>query len=117
MRIPLLLLCLVNIIGCHARVQESAPIETAYPYPLELPGLRNVYRVSSKLISGSSPEDVRAFQSLRELGVKTIISVDGAKPAVALAKEHGLRYVHLPIGYDGVPYDQGLRLARAVRPG
>ena len=27
---------------------------------------------------------------------------------------YGIRYVHIPIGYDGVPEAQGLRLARAV---
>jgi hypothetical protein len=26
-----------------------------------------------------------------------------------------MRYVHLPIGYDGVPQDQGLRIAKTVR--
>jgi protein tyrosine phosphatase (PTP) superfamily phosphohydrolase (DUF442 family) len=49
------------------------------------------------------------------MGIKTIISVDGARPDVERARKYGLRYVHLPIGYDGVPRDQALRLARAVR--
>src|SRR5207302_312223 len=55
------------------------------------------------------------FRSLRDLGVKTVISVDGAKPDLARARRYGLRYVHVPIGYDGVPEQQALRLARAVR--
>ena len=49
------------------------------------------------------------------LGVKTVISVDGAKPDVDLAKKHGMRYVHLPHGYDGVPDDRAKELAKAVR--
>src|SRR5262245_19282512 len=49
------------------------------------------------------------------MDVRTVISVDGARPDVELARKHGLRYVHLPIGYDGVPQAQALRIARAVR--
>src|SRR5205807_10192310 len=68
-----------------------------------------------KLLSGSGPEGAAGFRSLRELGVKTVISVDGMTPEVELARREGLRYVHLPIGYDGVPREQALRIARAVR--
>jgi hypothetical protein len=32
-----------------------------------------------------------------------------------MARKFGLQYVHLPIGYDGVPREQGLRIAKAVR--
>jgi hypothetical protein len=47
--------------------------------------------------------------------VKTVISVDGARPDVEGARRYGLRYVHLPMGYDGVRREQTLHLARAVR--
>ncbi|MEZ6191327.1 MAG: cytochrome c [Phycisphaerales bacterium] len=47
--------------------------------------------------------------------MKTIISVDGARPDVEGAAKYKLRYVHLPIGYDAVPRDRGLEIARAVR--
>jgi hypothetical protein len=86
----------------------------AYPAK-EMPGLHNIIRVNAKLLSGSVPEGDTGFQTLQKLGVKTIISVDGAKPEVERAKRFSLRYVHLPIGYDGVPAVQGLRLTRAVR--
>lgn len=79
------------------------------------PGLHNVFRITDKLLSGSVPEGDLGFQTLQKLGVKTIITVDGAKPDVERAKKFSMRYVHLPIGYDGVPADQGLRLAKAVR--
>lgn len=35
--------------------------------------------------------------------MKTIVSVDGAIPNVEAAKAHGIEYVHIPFGYDGVP--------------
>jgi protein tyrosine phosphatase (PTP) superfamily phosphohydrolase (DUF442 family) len=101
------------LIGCGR--QPAAPTtQAATPNPDNLPGLHNVHRLSDKLISGSSPDGAVGFQSLKQLGVRTIISVDGAKPDVEAAKQAGLRYVHLPIGYGGVSEEQGLRLARAV---
>ena len=94
------------------RPPAQGPTEAA---KIETPGLHNVYRLTDSLYSGSSPEGDDGFRSLQELGVKTIISVDGARPDVERARQHGLRYVHLPIGYGGVPEPQALRLARAVR--
>jgi hypothetical protein len=93
---------------------ESEPAELTGPVKLESEHLPNAIRVHRKVISGGLPEGDTAFAELAALGVKTIISVDGAKPDVAMAKKHGLRYVHLPHGYDGVPDDKALLLAKAV---
>ncbi len=78
-------------------------------------GLRNVIAVSAGLLSGSEPEGEEGFASLAKLGVRTIVSVDGARPDVEAAHRNGLRYVHIPIGYDGVPEQAAVALARAVR--
>jgi protein tyrosine phosphatase (PTP) superfamily phosphohydrolase (DUF442 family) len=72
-------------------------------------------KISSRIYSGSEPHGEEGIDSLAQLGVKTIVSVDGAKPKVDLAREYGLRYVHIPIGYDGVPEEAGLALARVVK--
>jgi protein tyrosine phosphatase (PTP) superfamily phosphohydrolase (DUF442 family) len=85
------------------------------PERVEVPGLHNVYRVTDKLDSGSGPEGEEDFRSLQRLGIKIVLSVDGARPDLARARKYGLRYVHLPIGYDGVPGPQALRIAKAVR--
>jgi protein tyrosine phosphatase (PTP) superfamily phosphohydrolase (DUF442 family) len=85
------------------------------PAKIEVPGLHNAYRITDMLFSGSSPEGEEGFRSLQALGIKTVISVDGARPDVATARKYGLRYIHLPFGYDGIPRQQVLRLARAVR--
>jgi hypothetical protein len=53
--------------------------------------------------------------TLAGLGVKTIISVDGAVPHVAAAEALGMRYIHLPIGYDGFDRTRRLELTRATR--
>jgi protein tyrosine phosphatase (PTP) superfamily phosphohydrolase (DUF442 family) len=81
---------------------------------LEVPGIRNAFKVSENLFSGSQPEGDKAFEALSKLGVNTIISVDGSKPDVEAARKHGLRYVHLPFGYDGVPTNRVAELAKAV---
>jgi protein tyrosine phosphatase (PTP) superfamily phosphohydrolase (DUF442 family) len=85
------------------------------PEPIALPGTENPFRLSPRLYSGGDPRGDAAFAALRGLGVRTIISVDGAAPDVEAARRAGLRYVHLPIGYDGVPREQALRIIQAVR--
>jgi protein tyrosine phosphatase (PTP) superfamily phosphohydrolase (DUF442 family)/cytochrome c556 len=82
--------------------------------PADLPGLHNVVRYADNLVSGAEPEGDEAFETLASMGVKTIISVDGAKPDVETAKRYGIRYVHLPIGYNGIDAERKAHLARAV---
>lgn len=79
------------------------------------PALQNLLLVTGRFYSGGQPDGDGAFAQLSELGVKTIVSVDGATPDVAAARRHGLDYVHIPIGYDGVAEEAGLSLARLVR--
>jgi protein tyrosine phosphatase (PTP) superfamily phosphohydrolase (DUF442 family) len=117
MRRALTVACLGVVSALLCGCPRAADTGTAGPEPekVELPGLHNVFRLSDRLYSGSSPEGDEGFESLWKLSVKTIISVDGARPDVERAHKYGLRYVHLPIGYDGVPDEQGLRIAKAVR--
>ncbi|WP_145089855.1 protein-tyrosine phosphatase family protein [Rosistilla carotiformis] len=77
--------------------------------------LPNAVQVSSQVISGGLPEGEQAFAELQSLGIKTIISVDGAQPDVEMAKRFGLRYVHLPHGYNGISTERTQELAKAVR--
>lgn len=81
------------------------------------PGLHNIVQVSPRVYSGSEPEGEKAFAALARLGVTTIVSVDGARPNVEAARRHGLKTVHIPIGYDGVDsVSQGMlqRLAQSL---
>jgi protein tyrosine phosphatase (PTP) superfamily phosphohydrolase (DUF442 family) len=82
---------------------------------LETKTLHNVFSVEGKLYSGNSPENEEGFRELQKLGVKTIISVDGSEPNVELAHKYGMRYVHLPIGYDGVPEARRAELVKAAQ--
>ncbi|MCA9133730.1 MAG: cytochrome c [Planctomycetales bacterium] len=85
------------------------------PQQMDTAHLPNAVRVTGQVISGGEPADEAAFEELRDLGVKTIVSVDGVRPKVALAQRYGLRYVHLPHGYDGIAGPQLAQLAKAVR--
>ncbi len=105
--------CLVMLAaGCH-KAPSSPPFASVVLG--ERPGLHNVHRLTDKLFSGSSPEGDAGFRSLHELGIVTVVSVDGARPYIEVARQHGLRYAHMPIGYDGVPRDAALRISRVVR--
>lgn len=94
----------------HARTHADETL----PAALTVPGLHNVFRVTDRILSGSQPEGDVVFAELARLGVKTIVSVDGAKPDVATARKFGLRQVHLPIGYDGIPAGRIVELVRAA---
>ena len=48
--------------------------------PEEFPGLHNVYELSANIISGSEPHGQEALETLAQMGVKTILSVDGKEP-------------------------------------
>lgn len=111
--------CLTRLLAVTLLLSAGEGWSHEKPSASELPGIHNFFRVTSNLFSGSQPEGEAGFNSLQMLGVKTVISVDGARPDVAGAAKHGLRYVHLPFGYDGIPTNRVAELAKAaeVLPG
>lgn len=86
-----------------------------FPRRIDAQYLLNLVQVHPKVFSGGIPEGDEAFLELQSLGVRTAISVDGMTPDVETARKYGLRYVHLPHGYDGVPEVRVKELAKAVR--
>ena len=119
LRIALLFLVLMLAAGAAALRAEDTPAPLVVPVnnsrPAELPGLHNVFHLSERLYSGSVPEGDEGFHSLQRLGIRTILTVDGMSPDVERAHRFGMRYVHLPFGYDGCPVPQANRIVRAVR--
>lgn len=78
---------------------------TLFPVPKShehLPGLHQVFQLGPTLYSGNSPEGDTGFDSLKKLGIRYIVSVDGAVPDISRANRRGMNYLHLPIGYDDV---------------
>jgi len=93
-----LVFSLLLVVGCSPEVPApQAKTDRLANQKIEkLPTrhLPNAVRVHAKVISGGLP----ALEELRSLGVKTVVSVDGALPDLASAEKCGLRYVHLPHG-------------------
>ena len=100
----------------YPRLAETrAYSKESWPRGLERPDLNNLLRVSKSIYSGSEPRGDKSFSQLRRMGIKTVVSVDGARPSVVPARRHGLRYIHIPIGYDGIGKEAGWAIARLVR--
>ncbi len=115
---PLVGILLITVAaGLSHRAPESRDARSerrAAPEPVRVEGVENAFRLSPRLYSGGEPRGDAAFADLRALGVKTIVTVDGARPDVETARKFGIRTVHLPIGYDGVPSKQAVRIVAAV---
>lgn len=103
-----LLLCLcVGLNWLAAQDQPAAPPK--------IEGIENLRPVAPRILSGSQPEGEAAFRELARRGMKVIISVDGAAPDLELAHRFGLRYVHVPIGYDQIKPQCRADLVEAVK--
>ena len=104
----LIAICLL----CGNAFAETNAISS--PTLLHGKGVENFFQLNDRVYSGSAPEGAEGFAELKKRGIKTIITVDGAKPDIATAKQFGLRYVHIPFGYDSVPTNQALKLVKAA---
>ncbi|MBC7783346.1 MAG: cytochrome c [Burkholderiales bacterium] len=120
-RIALVVALAGSVLSCQRPDAGSTAGDVATPPPVTKaftavndPHLHNAYVVTSKVVSGAQPDDDAAFGALSKLGIKTIISVDGARPNTQAAGKHGMRYVHIPIGYDGVSSADGRAIAKAI---
>lgn len=69
---------------------------------------------SRTVLSGSMPHGEAGFATLAAMGVRTVISVDAARPDLDLARKHGLRYIHVPVKYSGITRDQRAAMALAL---
>lgn len=98
-----------------APTHRKTTVEAGLSIALEETALENLQRVSERIYCGAEPKDAKAFGDLARLGIKTVVSVDGIRPDIERAKRHGMRYVHIPIGYDGVDNTACASLTRLVR--
>lgn len=109
-------LVLLGLIGCgKAPPQPTVADGSTGKMIGDSPGIHNLIRVNDWLYTGSEPEAEPGFQSLHDLGIRTVITVDGTKPDLARAGERGIRYVHIPIGYNAIPQERVLQIAKAMQ--
>ncbi len=102
------------LLSRNVRAQTAPIVHPFQPVP-DQEHLVNGHFITAKVISGAQPEGEESFKALKALGVKTIISVDGAKPDVETARKYQMRYVHLPMTYATVTQAQGMALAKALQ--
>ena len=101
----------------YAAIPSTRGVPTTGPAgpELQVADLHSVHELTPRIYCGSEPETDAEFSALAALGIRTILSVDGSKPNADLAEKHGFRYVHLPVGYDGITRRRQLEIGRAVR--
>ncbi len=92
----------------------QAGAQTNSPVPLKAEGIENFFKLSERVYSGAAPEGDAAFVALQKLGIKTVITVDGSTPNIELAHKYGMRYVHLPHGYNGINTNTEAQLVKAA---
>ncbi len=103
------------LLGEEPAAEAGLRLKLEEPRAIELPGLHHLFRLSERILSGSEPEDAAALARLAEMGVRTVISVDGKIPDAQAAAEVGLRYVHIPIHYSGIGGEELLALVKTFR--
>lgn len=107
--VVILMASAVHWTGCGTPVKSGVPVAMpliqsgAIPTKLELAGVENLFQLGPRLWSGGEPRGDAVFAALAAIGVRTVVSVDGTRPDVEAARRLGLRYVHVPFGYDGIP--------------
>ncbi|MDA1260841.1 MAG: hypothetical protein O3A20_09500, partial [Planctomycetota bacterium] len=79
------------------------------------PRIHQLVTTGSRVLSGGAPEGEASFAALAELGVRTIVCVDGARPDVEAAARLGIRTVHVPIGYDGIDATAAAQIAAVMK--
>ena len=90
------------------------PPEVTATEAVQMPGLHNVVTYGPDIVCGGVPEGREGLETLRAMGIKTIVSVDGQKPDAKTAEALGMRYVHLPISYDTVTPERQKELAQVL---
>lgn len=66
------------------------------------------------ILLGPAPGQ-RDLEDLSRAGVRSVLSVDAATPDADAADALGMRYVHVPLGYDGISPAQQVLLAAAIK--
>lgn len=113
---PVLLIAAL-LAGCASKETPNQHASNSAPgefHQIQGQGIQNLYALGDHIYSGSAPEGDAGFETLRKLGVRTLLSVDGSAPQADLAAKHGLRYVHIPVGYDGIAPSNALMIVKAV---
>ncbi len=104
-------MCLVCVSACSE--PQSDPDATAGD-GAAASVLAGISEVVPGIFNGPEPVTDASFDELKALGVRTVLSVDAVGPDVDRARARGIRYVHVPIGYDELSDVERAQLVRAL---
>lgn len=113
--LAVMLSMLSSFVTSRLLAQDRAEVSTAIEPLGTRAGIENMFKLGKRIYSGGEPTSEASFEKLKEMGVVAIISVDAARPNVELAKKYGIRYVHVPMGYDGISTNAQGSLVRVMR--
>jgi arylsulfatase A-like enzyme len=85
---------------CDSQIAVEVPFA---PHAVELAPLERTFQAAPALYCGSAPVDAAGFAALAKQGIRTVIRIDGMPPDATLARQAGLRLVHLPVGFSDLP--------------
>jgi len=102
----------VALSGCGVTEKEEKGTDEIEKLSVE--GVNNVYRLSPRIITGGQPNGEAGFAELQKLGVKTIVSVTDVTPDEEAAKKYGMKYVHVPMDYEGISPEQREKILGAA---
>jgi cytochrome c556 len=109
------------VAACSAPGPAPEPVPAAAAgIPADLPaageaaGIHNLGQIAPGLFRGAQPEGEASFALLASLGVRTVLSVDGARPDLENAARYGIRYVHVPVEYSGLTRGEQVKIARVA---
>lgn len=93
---------------------SSPTIAVTEKTPLVLDGVQQLVAYHEHIISGAKPSTPAGFKSLYELGVRTIICVDGVAPNCDAAAKLEIQTIHIPLKYGKPTPAQILDIVTAV---
>jgi protein tyrosine phosphatase (PTP) superfamily phosphohydrolase (DUF442 family) len=101
------------LVGSSRAISPQQPpthVSNASPLPpgmqrRTVEGIENFIQVSDRVYSGGEPT-AAGLEHLQKLGVTILLSVDGLAPDREAAEKLGMKYVHIPMGYDGIEPQQ-----------
>jgi protein tyrosine phosphatase (PTP) superfamily phosphohydrolase (DUF442 family) len=107
------------LVNCAAPDQGGAEMESGSTMQkfqaIESESVPRLLKLSERIYCGAEPKLEASFEALQALGIRTIVSVDGADPNLEWAGQYGMQYVHIPIGYDGIEADQAASMVAVMR--
>lgn len=108
-------LCVVSC-GAHDQSSMNEQPQLFESRDHQIEAFRVAYNKDGvSVYSGGEPTATGALEHLASLGVTTVISVDATTPDADAIEALGMRSVHVPIGYSGVPRESQASVAKAIR--